>query len=225
MSEDTELDQRPQSRREWHGVWRSLLLPLLFIAAIVGSIWYIDSRGLPFLGSKAQPSSVGPQDGSFYSFQSQGIKLGAAGGDAPKENQPAPDFTLLDIDGNTVKLSDLKGKTVILNFWATWCPPCRKEFPLLIDTYETNKANGLVVLGVDVKEAVGPVRKFVDNFGATYPILLDTNGSVTSQYRVQGLPFTWFIDSDGIARVQIIGALSEGIIKAALEATGFRVTP
>jgi len=225
VSDESELNQRPQSRREWQGVWRSLVLPLVAIGAIVGSIWYLDSGSSPLPGSKNRAGisadDVGQPDGTFFPLESQGIRLGPSGGLAPRIGQPAPDFTLRDLDGKVVRLSDFRGQTVVLNFWATWCAPCRREFPLLVDLYERNRDNGLVVLGVDLQEAVPSVRKFASEFGAKYPILIDGDGSVASQYRVAGLPVTWFIDRDGVARVQIIGLLSKGVIKSSLAESDF----
>jgi peroxiredoxin len=195
---------------------------LVAIAAIVGSIRYLESGGgLPLLGQNDAHPGDGSPGVDFYSLEAQGIKLGAAGGPAPKEGEPAPDFILLDVNGNVVRLSDFKGKAVVLNFWATWCVPCRQEFPELINAYDRNKDKGLVIIGVNVRENASSVRKFADDFGARYPILVDTDGSVSSQYRIQGLPVTWFIDRDGVARAQIIGLLTKNLLRINLNDLGF----
>src|SRR5437870_4726860 len=107
MSEEPELEQRPQSRREWHGIWRSLVLPLFVVGGIVAAIWYLNTgRSLPVLGGSDQ--SVDQQNDTYFSLKSQGIKLGASGGGAPKKGEMAPDFTLVDLEGNVVRLSDLR---------------------------------------------------------------------------------------------------------------------
>jgi len=120
-----------------------------------------------------------------------------------------------------VRLSDFRGQTVVLNFWATWCTPCRREFPEFAETYDRERDRGLVILGVNVKENLSNVRKFTSDFGATFPILMDADGSVASQYRIVGLPVTWFIDREGIARAQVIGLVTESLLKSNLGEAGF----
>ena len=217
-----ELEERPQAQREWRGAWRSVVVPLLAVTAIILSIWYLETKDLPFLGGPNASVSES-QDPTFISLESQGIKLGASGGEAPKIGETAPDFTLLDLDGKVVRLSDFRGKIVVLNFWATWCVPCRQEFPELVNLYEVNMDRGLVVVGVNLREARGTVSKFAGNFGAKYPIVIDVDGSVASQYRVLGLPQTWFVDREGVLRSQVVGLLTKGILKANLETVGFQV--
>ncbi len=221
MTDEGELSQRPQNRREWSGPWRSIVLPLGLVAAVVGGLVYLDEGGSrPLVGRIGGESNAIQGTQQFLSPESLGIKLGPAGGPAAKLNEPAPDFALLDLAGNVHRLSDYRGKTVVVNFWASWCKPCRREFPLFVETYEREKDHGLVILGVNVEESPDQVRKFVTDFGATYPILLD-KGPVASRYRVSGLPETWFIDADGVARIQIIGEVSKGTLARSLEETGF----
>ncbi|MGZ4032970.1 MAG: redoxin domain-containing protein [Tumebacillaceae bacterium] len=118
-----------------------------------------------------------------------------------KTGQAAPDFTVQTLDGKTAKLSDYKGKVVMLNFWATWCEDCRNEMPELIKTYESHKDQGLVVLGVDIKENQAAVKTFVDNNDIKYPVLMDKDGAVSlDMYKIKPIPTTFFIDRDGVLR-------------------------
>lgn len=111
---------------------------------------------------------------------------------------PAPGFTLQTLDGKTASLSDYKGKVVLVNFWASWCQPCREEMPAIEQAYETYKDQGLVVLGVNLKEKTVPVQGFVDNYKLTFPILMDTDNAVAIDlYKVKPIPTSFFIDREG----------------------------
>ena len=116
--------------------------------------------------------------------------------DAAREGMPAPDFTLPSPDGQPMKLSDFRGQAVMVNFWATWCVPCRVEMPLFLNAYETNR-NGLVILGVNSQETPAQVVPYVQQAGLTFPIVID-DGSAASVYRVRALPTTFFIDAEGM---------------------------
>ncbi len=126
--------------------------------------------------------------------------------------KPAPDFTLTGR-----RLTDYRGKLVVLNFWATWCAPCRLETPLLQKTYARLQTGGLVILGIDQAEDIAPVNSFVKEFNLTYPILLDTDLSATQAYGVIGLPTTFFVDPKGIIQAKQIGMLTEDGLQQYLE--------
>lgn len=130
---------------------------------------------------------------------------------------PAQDFTLKDITGNDVKLSSLKGKAVVVNFWATWCYPCREEIPDLQKSYEENKDKGFVILGVNIKENESKVSKFAKDYNMTYPILLDTDGTISDVYKVFGVPTSFFIDKNGLIKDSFIGMLTKEDISKRLE--------
>lgn len=138
---------------------------------------------------------------------------GALDGRAPVTGEPAPDFALADLDGRTVRLSSLRGTPVVLNFWATWCGPCRREMPDLQASFA--EANGaFVVLAVNSEGTATDLaarlsRDFRDELGLTFPILLDSPGNdVFNQYRLRGLPDTFFIDREGIIREAVVGPLT-----------------
>ncbi|MFB6286935.1 MAG: TlpA family protein disulfide reductase [Candidatus Bipolaricaulia bacterium] len=117
----------------------------------------------------------------------------------PRPGYPAPDFTLSTLEGKSVSLSDFEGKPVLLNFWATWCPPCRSEMPDLQDFYETY-GDQVTLLGVNWAEKPDEVRTFLNRYGITYPNVLDRQGRAFVRYRLTGLPTTLFIDATGLVR-------------------------
>ena len=114
----------------------------------------------------------------------------------------APDFQLQNLNGQMVSLSELRGRPVILNFWASWCGPCRLEMPVFQEVYQDEmwKAGGLVILAVNLGESSERVQEFTDFYGLTFPILLDTSSRVGMTYNAATLPTTYFIDNDGIIR-------------------------
>ena len=119
---------------------------------------------------------------------------------------PAPDFTLSTLDGGTVALGDLRDRPVLINFWATWCPPCRLEMPLIEEAFQAKKAQGLVVLAVDIAESRAEVERYIKEGGYTFPVVLDADGSLSARYRVTGLPETFLVDRGGIIRFRLAGA-------------------
>lgn len=121
----------------------------------------------------------------------------------------APDFELKDINtGQTVRLSELRGRPVWINFWATWCPPCAHEMPAMQTLYDQHRDSGLVVLGVDVQESEAAVRTFTARGKFDWTFLIDPDGKVVDRYMVGGLPTHFFIDKDGVIRAIYAGALS-----------------
>lgn len=124
--------------------------------------------------------------------------------------QPAPNFALLWEDGRGIDLAGLQGRPVILNFWATWCPPCREEMPALEELWQQYGAGGVVVLGVDQGESTAIVERFIrEKVDTTFPILLDGDHAVGDSYFVRSLPTTFFIDRNGfIQEIRIGGPLS-----------------
>lgn len=116
-------------------------------------------------------------------------------------NQPAPAFTLKSLDGKTLALAELKGKVVVVNFWATWCPPCRAEIPDFVEFYSQNKAKGLEIVGVSVDEMTPQqLRPFVDQNKMSYPIALVTDKILKDYGPIRAIPTTFVIDKKGIIR-------------------------
>jgi len=129
------------------------------------------------------------------------------------EGDIAPDFQLQTLDGETVRLSDYKGQGVFLNFWATYCPPCKEEMPYMQNQYEEFKDKGVTILAIDVGEPKLTVEKFVKRHGLTFPILLDQNEDVLDSYGVGPIPVTFLIDKDGKVVDRITAGLTEEDIK------------
>lgn len=127
--------------------------------------------------------------------------------------QAAPDFTLVDLNGNKLSLNDLRGKTVLLNFWGSWCEPCRKEMPALQAAYDEFKERGFVVLGVNIGESRVTAKGFADRYGVAFPVVLDTDRNVTlNLYKVGPIPTSFFIDQNGVVRQVVEGQMSEEFI-------------
>lgn len=125
----------------------------------------------------------------------------------PEEEHIAPDFALITLEGKTVRLSEFRGqKVVLINFWATWCPPCRLEMPTMQQIYSEYKAKGFEILAVNIEpDAKQAISDFVKELRLTFPILLDPDMKVTRKFRVIGLPVSVLIDRQGIIRAKMIG--------------------
>jgi cytochrome c biogenesis protein CcmG/thiol:disulfide interchange protein DsbE len=178
---------KPARSNTWFYV--SVTLAVLLIAAGVSGLWLTN-----------QTSSSGQTiGGQFTTPASKAVQ--------------ASDFTLQTLDGRSVKLSDYRGQVILLNTWASWCPPCRAEMPDLEAYYREHKEDGFVVLAVNDEESDSTVANFIQAQGFTFPVLLDSDGKVMSQYGVRGLPTSFFIDRSGMVRGVWSGQLSPERLK------------
>jgi thiol-disulfide isomerase/thioredoxin len=143
--------------------------------------------------------------------------------EVPGKGDLAPVMQFQNIDGDTVSLSGLQGRGVVLNFWATWCPPCRREMPMLDEFHQNYSDNGLSVIGLAVNESAAQVRQLVSSMGLSYPIWVDAPPSlpgfdrsqeVFNRYGGVGLPMTIFIDRKGIIKNVYVGELSRGYLQS-----------
>lgn len=125
----------------------------------------------------------------------------------------APDFVLIDMNGERHKLSDYRGQGVFLNFWGTWCKPCEREFPLMDKQYKKVKDNGLQILAVNIGESDFKVQKYIDRKGLSFPVLIDKNKSVMETYNINPLPTTFLVNPEGKIEKIITGEMSEESIK------------
>lgn len=132
-----------------------------------------------------------------------------------QEGKLAPDFKLTTLEGKTAHLSDYKGKKVILNFWATWCPPCKAEMPHMQNFYENNKDNGIEVLTVNLtnmEKSKSDIEKFVKDYSLSFAVLLDEEGTIGMQYQAFTIPTSYIIDSNGIISKKIVGPMDEDMM-------------
>src|SRR5262245_60957034 len=175
LPDPTPPPDRPSGRRRW----------LEAIGLILGLTGLLVSAAL-----WSRPSSPGDA-GSF-----DVVRVPPA---------PAPDFALVGLDGKTVRLGDLRGRVVFLNFWATWCPPCREEMPAMQALAAELEKEGLVVLAVNYAETAEVAEAFVQETGLTLPVLLDGDGAIARRYRVPGLPASFFVDRRGALVGSVLG--------------------
>lgn len=181
----------PRTRSDW--------LILTAVVAVVGFVWLSMTRGQT---GTAIPSPDG-----------QAAR--------PEVGYPAPDFTLATLDGGTLTLSELRGQPVVLNFWATWCPPCRTEIPALEQVY-TELDGDVLIIGVDVQEDPAEVAAFAQEIGMTYPVALDTQADVARLYQVRAYPTTYFINAEGTIVRVFTGPLNEPLLYTRLTEIGGR---
>ncbi len=139
---------------------------------------------------------------------------------APQAGFAAPDFTLKTPTGEAYTLSEFRGQAVLVNLWATWCPPCRAEMPTIESMYREYKDRGFIVLAIDMTYQDDPfaVVPFVQEYNLTFPILLEETGDVAAMYQLRSLPSSFFINPDGIiAEVVIGGPMSEALLRTRIE--------
>ena len=123
-------------------------------------------------------------------------------------DQPSPELSLKDLDGNEVSLGDFLGEVVLLNNWATWCPPCREEMPEFQSYYDEHKDEGFLIIAVEAGQPAAEVRKFVEDHGLTFTILLDPEILSLKTFQNSSLPNTWVIDREGQLRLAWLGSIN-----------------
>lgn len=148
--------------------------------------------------ANSQPSTQAVESDDLVESNDVGINKG----------QIAPNFKLQTLNGETVQLSDYKGKRVIVNFWATWCPPCRAEIPDFQKLYEKKDVEILAVNLTETEESTEGVEGFVKEFGMTFPVVMDVNSDVSNTYQVSAYPTSYMIDSNGRIQFVAMGALN-----------------
>lgn len=177
------------------GAWNILIVVTLFVGAL-------------FIVATRAPGEVGI---------TPPVRGAVATTPAPIVSHPAPDFRLQDLAGAPVQLADLRGQVVLINVWATWCPPCRAEMPAIQAVYEQLRGRGFTVLAVNVREDADQVRSFMAQHGLTFPALLDSNGAVSALYQSRVYPSSYFIDRTGLVRAVYRGPMSRSVIAGTVE--------
>jgi cytochrome c biogenesis protein CcmG/thiol:disulfide interchange protein DsbE len=132
-------------------------------------------------------------------------------------NRPAPDFSLTSFKGTTISLQSLQGKPVVLNFWASWCPPCRVEARLLERTWRAYKNRGLIFIGVNIQDRKKDALNYIREFNITYPNGPDPTGEISIDYGVSGLPVTFFVSRRGEIIRRWVGAIEKGLLISSIE--------
>jgi cytochrome c biogenesis protein CcmG, thiol:disulfide interchange protein DsbE len=184
MDEMTEVNEAPVARAAPRKAL-ILLASIMIVGALAAAGIYLSGQ------EKAAPIA-----GEYVK------KLGI---ETPENRTPAPDFTLKDLANRPVSLKHLEGKAVFLNFWATWCVPCRQEMPTMEKLHRELQKEGLEVVAINFRESKAEVQKFVDELGLTFTVLLDTEGTVSEQYGVWSLPLSYFINRKGEFAGKVIG--------------------
>lgn len=194
-----DVDERPQRRREYSGASSTLGPAVLIILAVGVAIWWFQFR-----------EDDGSLSNDGYGVTELPDELNATDRAPSSEvGRAAPDFVLASINGGDERLSSYRGKWVLLNFWASWCGPCRQETPDL-QRLQERRPDTLVILGVNQQETRDTAADFVDEYDLTYPIALDLSGQVSSTYRVgRGLPVSMLVDPTGVIRELHIGRIDE----------------
>jgi len=183
----------PLSRTTGRPFWRAFLMPALVIGAIAFSIWWLEYR--------PSDEAASPLTGEEYGVKTLPVSLAPSGSEVgPSVGRLAPDFLLPGLDGADIRLRDMRGRPVVLNFWASWCAPCRQEIPQLVAAFDRFRPDGLVVLAVNVQEDRETIARYAREFGMSFPVPIDRSGEVVDQYRLLGLPTTYFIDPEGVIK-------------------------
>jgi peroxiredoxin len=136
---------------------------------------------------------------------------------APLPDHPAPDLALPQLDGTERTLRDLRGQVVLINVWATWCPPCRAEMPAIQQAYGAYRDRGFTILAVNQREDAAAITPFLEQYGLTFPVLLDGDGQASAVYQASALPSSFFVDRRGVIRAVYHGPMPSRVINGIVE--------
>jgi len=180
------------SQRQWNAA--------LVVVLLAGSLFIAAKRVQPGSGEHLPAAPAGVLDDP-----------------APLPNHPAPDLDLPQLDGARLTLHSLRGQVVLINIWATWCPPCRAEMPAIQQAYTAYHERGFTVLAVNQREDATTITPFLEQHGLTFPILMDSDGLASAAYQASALPSSFFVDRRGIIRTVYHGPLPPSVINGTIE--------
>lgn len=189
-----------------------LLLALLLVIVNASIVVVVLTKSSPQDGEDGAGGRTAGSAWNDLPWSGAAEPLGPLEEGPPRVGQPAPDFRVRDLEGRIIQLSALRGRVVVVNFWATWCGPCREEFPEFEKAYREQRDQGVVILAINVGEPAGKAASFQEQFGSTFPILLDPDSAVLRQYGMRGIPDSVFIDREGVVRDIVYGPLSKGTL-------------
>ncbi|MBM3924928.1 MAG: TlpA family protein disulfide reductase [SAR202 cluster bacterium] len=179
------------THRQWVILWVSL--PLIALFGILG--WALARSG-------ANPGGLG---------------VNSQFGEVAVASQPAPNLSMTTIDGSTIDLSALRGKVVMLDFWSSWCPPCRAEAPALSQVYEEYQGRPVEFVGIAIWDKDQAIRRFVNDFNVLYPNAIDPRGRAAILYGVRGIPEKFFIDAQGNVVKKLVGPINPDTLRRTLD--------
>jgi peroxiredoxin len=183
----------------WIILWKNILIGFLLVVMVIWGVYDFEAKKLD------TQKTITPT--SEQTNTASNKKSSVEKGDI------APDFTLQTIDGKNYRLSDFHGKKVLLNFFATWCPPCKGEMPHMEEFYKQNKDDGIVVLAVNLttgeSDPNNSLPKFISNYGLTFPVLLDRQGNIGDIYQAFSIPTSYFIDTKGVIQNKMVGGMDK----------------
>ncbi len=188
--------------------WLLLGINLALLVVLVSAVWF-----LAWYLRREEPGRVVPSAGDFLAAQA--LTVGS----------PAPEFSLPRLEGGEIRLSEFRGRPVLINFWASWCAPCRAEMPELERVAQEYEAAGLVVVGINQLEDPETVAQFVQEFSLTFPIALDRDGTTSRDWQVYGIPQTYLVDANGIIRKAWVGPVTYDSVARALAELGVAAKP
>ena len=175
--------------------------------------WLIIGAGVPVLALFAILAWASVRSGG----NPGGLAVNDEFGQVDTSQERAPEFDLELISGGQLRLSDLRGQVVMVDFWASWCPPCRVEAPVLVQVYEEYRDRGVEFVGVDIWDSVGDAEIYLQQEGQTYPNGFDGKGVIAIDYGVRGIPEKFFIDRDGAIAKKYVGPLTADRLRSTLD--------